>query len=82
MVGFLYFMVCSFSDFSRSIKHCEKPLLVRTFPFLFLINSLFQKEGLVYRNLAFKKLLFALLCWVVPVLTLLFFHGEIGLVLK
>jgi hypothetical protein len=65
-VGFIYFLIGLSSGFSNSLKHCKNPLLVRTIPFFFLVNSLFEKEGVEYRNLALKNLLLALLCWALP----------------
>ena len=65
-VGFIYFLIGLSSGFSNSLKHCKKPLLVRTIPFFFLVNYLFEKEGVEYRNLALKNLLLALLCWALP----------------
>jgi hypothetical protein len=66
MAGFIYFLIGLSSGFSCSLKHCKKPMLVRTIPFFFFVNSLFEKEGVVYRNLALKNLLLAMLCWVLP----------------
>lgn len=74
LVGFIYFLVSCFSNFSKSLSYCSKPVLVRMLPLLFLSNFLFAQDGIILKNKAFKSLLLSLLCWLMAATIMYFAH--------
>ena len=76
LIMFLYLIVELSADFKKALNNCNKPLLVRTFPFLFFINSFFTIEGLKYRNKGLIKLLISILLIVIALCSLMIIEGE------
>lgn len=74
-IVFIYFLVLAASECRKAISFCTNPILVKCFPFLFLVDKLFSAEGLLHRNRMLKYLLITILVCVLATIALLTVEG-------
>ncbi|WP_188690212.1 hypothetical protein [Bowmanella pacifica] len=77
VVIFLYCVTKMAKSVETALKLCHNPMLVKTLPFLFVINRLFTQEGVAQRNSALGWLLGCIFIWLVCVAGLLAVEGKL-----
>lgn len=75
-IAFLYLLLEVSSEFSKALKNCDKPILVRSFPPFILINFFFSREGIFHRNRMLRSLFLSLCILGAAVLSVLFIEGN------
>ena len=76
---FIYCVAKMAKSVEAALRLCHNPMLVRTLPFLFVINRLFTQEGVAQRNSAFGWLLGCIFIWLVCVAGLLAVEGKLNI---